>query len=240
MHIIKEDVDMKKKAFIITVACVLVCAAAAGIYFGVAGSTKEPTIIYTHPKYVIDVNDPREVAGFVDFVFVGRVEKQNETMYETVSIDETEEGSKTSGLPYIGYDITVLGNIKGNLRTDEVISFWKSGGIRKDGKRIFLQADDFLPEEGDVCMFFATAWEDGTLRLLGKGGNIKLTASKLIDKLTQTMTDTQLQQAVQAELKAIAALPVYQEMVKACKNEIPYERERFTAPAELLEAATAD
>ena len=227
----------KKKAFIIAMACVLVCAAAAGIYFG---KMKHPSPSNTLAEYAIDINNPSAVAGHVDYVFIGRVMKQNETQYENISTRETEEGSETVGKPYTSYDIAVLKNIKGNLKTNETISFRKEGGISMDGKYLILQEGDFLPEAGDVCIFYVSAQKDGSLLLPGKNFSIKLTASKLIDKLTQTMTDTQLQQAVQAELKAIAALPVYQELVKACKNEIPYERERFTAPAELLEAATAD
>lgn len=107
---------MKKKAIIVTMACVLVCAASVGIYFGVAAPSKTPSIVYSHPSYAINVDDPRAVSGFVDFVFVGKVEKQNDTRYEFVSNHETREEKKTSGLPYTGYDIVVLENIKGNLK----------------------------------------------------------------------------------------------------------------------------
>jgi hypothetical protein len=185
---------------------------------------------------VIDIDDPREVSGFVDFVFVGKVEKENGIKYEAVYNRETVSGAKTTGNPYTGYDITVMENVKGDLKTNDTMLFWKSGGLSMDGKYITLQEEDFLPEAGQVYMFYANAWEDGTLRILGKGGNVQLAESRPAQQTTGQGNSALVQQAAQNERNSVAQSPLYQELVEACENEIPYQRERFTAPAALLEA----
>ena len=96
-----------------------------------------------------------------------------------------------------------------------------------DGKHFVLPEEDTWPEVGDVYMFYASVRRDGELLV---NHNFKLADSKKSSALTP--------QAVQNEQKAIAKSPAYQEMAGACENEIPYERERFTVPAELLEAPT--
>ena len=225
---------MKKKALIITMACILMCAATVGVYFGVAGSIKEPTIIYASPDYIMDIDNPSVVSGFVDYVFVGRVDKKNETTYRNVTTYETDEkGETTPGLPYTEYEISVLENIKGNLKTNEAIPFLKFGGLSANGKTIVLEENDFLPKKGAIYVFYVSADEDGKLRILGKGGNITLPNMALTDNGGNKSPVVR-----QSELAKIEASPIYQELVEACENEIPFERERFTVPAELLETTT--
>jgi hypothetical protein len=225
---------MKKKAIVITFACILLCATVLSISFG--NSNKELPIVTSDADYLIDIDNPSVVAGFVDFVFVGKVEKQNGVKYESVSTRETENGSKTSGRPYTSYDITVLENLKGNLKPNDTLVLWKAGGISMDGKYISIEEDDFLPSAGDVCVFYATAEEDGSLHILGKNGNIKLAESKLKNNTIGVQSAEQEPQSAQTALNSVAQSPLYQELVEACENEIPYQRERFTAPAALLEA----
>lgn len=107
-----------------------------------------------------------------------------------------------------------------------------------NGKHIVLEEGDFLPELGDVCMFYATVWEDGTLRVLGKNGSIKLVGSELTAKEMQKKSAAQVQQALQSDLNSAEAVPIYQTLVAACENEIPYKGERFTAAVEWLEPST--
>ncbi|MDR2525121.1 MAG: hypothetical protein LBC83_02840 [Oscillospiraceae bacterium] len=218
-----KSLSSKKKAMLAAVSCALVGVVAVGAYF-VVGAVKKPSVVYGHPSYVIDVDDPREVAGFVDYVFVGRVEKQTKVKYAYVSTYETDKGEKTSGIPYTGYEITVLENLKGDLRLNETIPFWKQGGVTMDGKHTQMIYGDFLPEEGSICMFYATAQEDGSLHIFGANGNVKLSEENLAQK------------APQAVLDSIGKSPLYQELAEACKNEIPFKEERFTAHEDFLES----
>jgi hypothetical protein len=226
---------MKKKAIIISAVCVLVSIATLGIYLGFTGSQNNPQIVYTHPDYLMDIDNPSVVSGFVDFVFVGKVEQQTGVTYDAVSTRETEDGSISTGLPFTGYDISILENVKGNLKLNQTIAFWKFGGLSMDGQYVSVMEDDFLPEVGDVCVFYANAWDDGTLRIIGKEGNVKLLDSKLTAKSTLRKSSAQINQIAQSELQEVKDSSAYQEIVEACENEIPYERVRFTAPAKFLE-----
>jgi hypothetical protein len=222
---------MKKKTTIAIISCVLICAVSVGVYFGFLAKPKELQIVYSHASYVYDVDEPREASGFADYVFVGRVEQVNEVKYDYVSTYETEKGSKTSGIPFTGYDITIIENIKGNLRVDATIPLWKQGGITMDGERIHLMEGDFLPEKGDLCVFYVAAGEDGELLA---NHNYKL------PDLKRSIASVLSPQSAQNGLEQIENMPIYQESVEAVKNEIPFEKERFTAPTKFLEPAKTE
>lgn len=224
----------KKKFVIVAMICILALMAVLGIYFGVIKKNNPLKLDPISYSYVIDIDNPREVAGHVDFVFVGRVEKQKDVVYEDVFDRETEDGIQSTGIPYTNYDITVLENIKGDLKINETIPILKEGGVSMDGKRLILGEGDFMPKEGEVCVFFISVQEDGTLLLPGKNFSIKIMESSLTKKAVQKKSLAQVQQESQNEMQQITKSDVYQEMLAACKNEIPYERERYTAPAELI------
>lgn len=219
---------------IITMICVLAVTAALGIYYGVI---KNITFLKHDPvsySYVIDIDNPKEVAGHVDLVFVGRVESQKDVVYEDVFNRETENGIKATGTPYTNYDITVLENLKGELKSNKTIPILKEGGVSMDGKHLILGEGDFMPEEGDVCVFFISVQEDGTLLLPGKNFSVKIMESSLTEKANQKKSLTQVQQEAQNERMEIMKSDVYQEMSAACENETPYERERYKVPQELI------
>ena len=230
-----KSFSAKRNAVVIAAACLLTLTTALGLYFGLAknGLIFAPTLVNSG----LDRDNPAEVAGHVDYVFVGRVEKYNKVTYKDVFERETEDGTEIVGSPYTSYDITVLENIKGGLKVNETIPIVKNGGVSLDGIYLVLEEGDFLPDVGDVSVFFVSAQPDGVLLLPGKGFTIKLTDSKLSEKAVKKMSSAQVQQAEREEINAIEASPIYQSIVEACENAVPFERERFTAPAEFLEDA---
>ncbi|MDR1630021.1 MAG: hypothetical protein LBS36_07405 [Oscillospiraceae bacterium] len=225
----------KKKVFFIAMACVLVLTSVVGLYFGITKRNSPLTLSETFISYVIDIDNPSEVAGFADYVFVGRVEKRHNAKYEDIAIRWIDKGPRIVGWPYTNYDVTVLENLKGSLKRNETVSVLKDGGISPDRQYLILAEGDFMPEEGDVCAFFVSAKQDGTLSISGKNGNIKIAKSSLTEKAVQKMSSEQMRQATQNELEEIKGSSVYQTMAVACENEIPFERERHTVPMELLE-----
>ncbi|MDR2525119.1 MAG: hypothetical protein LBC83_02830 [Oscillospiraceae bacterium] len=230
----KKSFSAKKKGILIAAACVLALAVGSGIYFGVTkgGITLAPAV----RSYVININNAEEVAGFVDYVFVGRVEKQMDARYEDVFERESEDGEKTLvGAPYTLYEVTVLENLKGNLKVNEPIRIEKEGGISMDGKFLSVAEGDSLPEEGSLFVFAVSAGADGSLLA---NHNYKLMKTKLTEKAIGKMQPEQLQKAMQAELEEAEAQADYKRFAEACKNEVPFARERYTASAEWLEAAT--
>lgn len=243
MQDIKGEMIMKnvksyrtKKMFVmLTMICVLALTAALGIYFGFIKNNTSLKLVPVSYSYVIDIDNPSEISGHVDLVFVGRVEKQKDVVYENIFDRETENGTKTTGTPYTNYDITVLENLKGNLKSNETVPILKEGGVSMDGKHLILGEGDFMPKKGDVCVFFISVQEDGTLLLPGKNFSVKIMESSLTEQAIQKKSFTQVQQEAENERMEIVKSDVYQKMLAACKNEIPYERERYAVPAELIE-----
>ncbi|MDR2526237.1 MAG: hypothetical protein LBC83_08695 [Oscillospiraceae bacterium] len=229
----------KKKLIVLSSAFMFVLLTALALYlFGpFLGILKHKSPLKLAPQfsdYVVDPDDANALAGLVDYVFTGRVEKQHKVQYDNIFTRETEDGEKTIGSPYTIYDVTILGSMKGNLKTDNTIQVRKDSGATMDGQFLVLDEGDYLPEEGDICVFFVSAQKDGSLLIAGKNCNTKITESSLTEKKAKNKSAAQIQKLAQDEEKTIKDSSIYQKLVEACKNEIPFERTRHAAPAELL------
>ena len=110
----------------------------------------------------MDIYDPVALTSSADYAFVGNVVKNNGCEYE--------DGER----PYTNYDIRVIKNLKGELRTDIDIPITKRGGISVDGSCYEVYEDDFLPKEGDVCIFTAYGTEEGELAVIGANSTLLL------------------------------------------------------------------
>lgn len=129
------------------------------VYDSISLSGKIPTI-YDEASFMVDVNNPAEVVGWGDYVFVAKVESELRTEY--TNIQKNENGMIT-GKPYTVYSITVLENIKGNLCKNEPIEFFKHGGVNYDGRSISLFEGDQLLESGKYYVLVAASEVDGRL-----------------------------------------------------------------------------
>ena len=109
---------------------------------------------------MVDVTNPAEIVGWGDYVFVARVESELRTEY--TNLRQNEDGTIT-GKPYTVYSITVLENIKGELRKNEPIEFFKHGGVNYDGLSISLLEGDQLLESGKTYILIAASEADGRL-----------------------------------------------------------------------------
>ena len=92
---------------------------------------------------------------------------------------------------------------------------------------MFLEDGDFILKTGDICIFFATVREDGTLYIQGKEFNLKL------DEVAYNQTYTKNNISKMEDLlEEIKKSEIYQEIRKSYENEIVFERERFTISEE--------
>ena len=166
--------------------------------------------------YVIDIYNPAEVAGFADYVFVGFVNEKGNTEYHQNVDSSMLDGIEIEKDPYTNYEITVLENLKGNLKQGAMIPIQKEGGLSEDGSRIRLEEGDFLPEMGETLIVFITVQEDGTLLFSGKNDSYRLLDADHVGEDYKN-------------------LEVYKTIANACKNEVFFDRERNTAPEQYLE-----
>ena len=205
---------MKKIASLILAAVLVAALAGCGntssmetekVYDSIVLSAEIPTV-YDSGSYMVDVNNPAEVVGWGDYVFLARVDSELRTEY--TNLRQNEDGTIT-GKPYTVYSITVLKNLKGNLRENESIEFFKHGGVNYDGRSISLLEGDQLLESGKCYILIAAAESDGRL-----GQGMPNSAIE-VNALTASQVDTYSTDAEYAD---------YSEYTQ---NEVACERTRY-------------
>ena len=117
-----------------------------------------------------DYTDKAKHVGFMDYVFVGRVEKLVGTSYTDVSITDR----KVSATPWTNYEITVLGNIKGELKTNITIPVKKLAGMDINYDYLTINEGDTMPKEGACYIFCTFVDEAGELYISCNDANIYL------------------------------------------------------------------
>lgn len=195
---IKGGDDMLKKICMLLIPLIIFSACDNN-------ANKDNDIVYMHGEFVVNVDDLEAMTGFSDYVFVGYVEERGETI--KAEKDYLENG-KEIYTPYTPYKLTVIDNIKGNLKKNAEIEILKHGGYLADG-RFEMWEDDIMPEEGEYYIFHATVNTEGMivkgLVVSGPNTNIKLDVNKKSD---------------------IVSSKEYKEYKKAFQNQKPYNRER--------------
>ncbi|NMD72884.1 hypothetical protein HHO41_21960 [Bacillus sp. DNRA2] len=147
---------------------------------------------------------------------MARVDQQVNTEYRHSVMIETENGQKEVSTPYTNYKITVVKNIKGNIKKDKSIPITKAGGVDKDNSSVILFEDDNLPETNKLYVFLAYAQEDGSLLVSGPNSNILVGNSNKSEISTNLPLDE----------KASKVISSYE---KAKTNQVVRERIHFTS-----------
>lgn len=172
--------------------------------FDSSALSRQVPIQYNDGSFMVNVDNPGEVVGWGDYVFVARVEAELRTEYTNV---RENEGAVT-GKPYTVYSIVVVDNLKGNLKLDEPIEFFKHGGVNYDGGSISLLEGDMLLEAGKYYILIAAAETDGRLGQGLPNASIELNISQ------------------KEELPSSEA---YNDYIQYVNDEVPFSRERFVS-----------
>ncbi len=110
--------------------------------------------------WAFDISDERKLAGFADYVFIAEVKEVVGTGYTDA---EWYDGFKFYAFPFTKYEIRVIENLKGELRTDVNIPLFKGDGVMPIGKKSTLYGGDMLPDKGECYIFLCKCDEDGEL-----------------------------------------------------------------------------
>src|SRR5665647_2143747 len=153
-------------------------------------------------SYVIDIENPREVVGFGDCVYIAQVNEKTETIHKNIKWINF----KRTSMPYTVYSITVIENLKGNIKKNTPIDIEKFGGINIGNDSISLPEGDTLLEEGAYYIFIVGSDQEGNLVLSAPTNAIKLN--------------------VEGE-NEIMYSEEYKDYMKYCEEEINFERQRF-------------
>ncbi|MCZ7383191.1 MAG: hypothetical protein O8C63_00375 [Candidatus Methanoperedens sp.] len=113
-------------------------------------------ISYSSASFVFNVTDDRELVGFADNVFIGKVIAQTGNKANT---PPPEAGDVPGFSPQTQFSVEVVENIKGNL--SGIITVSQEGGYKeKNGvNRLVLMDGDNLLEPGNTYLF-ATSFND--------------------------------------------------------------------------------
>ncbi|WNY27613.1 hypothetical protein [Methanolapillus ohkumae] len=205
-----------KKIILLSVTAVLlilIVAAIAVIYLNEMNKDVVAVEINFLPEdSVIDIYNPAELVGAVDYVFVGNVDELIGTNYRPVAVIDGMGWSETIEDPFTNYTVTVLDNIKGDLVLNQQVSVLKDGGLSRDGKTLTLYVNDSLPEPGSIYVFYIYAQPDGKLLASGSQSTQKIQTTDVSD------------------LSQIQADPVYLKAVNGFENQIVQNRTYYVGP----------
>lgn len=148
---------------------------------------KEIEVARLHAAFDFDIDNIHAVVGDADNVFVGYVNKLESTEYKFPVTVETDNGTKEVSSPYTNYSITVINNMKGKLKKDEIIPMQKSGGQSKEDENVYvLYEDDFLPEEEKYYIFTSYNQPDGSILISGPHSNVEINAESKSEIVSAT------------------------------------------------------
>ena len=129
--------------------------------------------------YAFDPDDLFALSGFSDHIAVAYVREVKGTVYQNVRMDE----GTLKGTPYTSYEVRILKNIKGALKTDVTVPLLQYGGVTIDGARVaYISA---LLEQNRSYVLYLTSEPDGNLYVTRgfavPGGNTEEGCRALLD-----------------------------------------------------------
>lgn len=195
---IKGRVVMMTKNTKIVIGIIIVCISLFATQF-LVNPQKEVPIQYISGMNVINIEDPKEVVGFGDYVFVARIDE------EIRNVNSSAE-DLDPGIPMTTYSITVLDNLKGKIKKNTPIEFSKIGGISSSSNMLTLLEGDVMLEEDQYYILVAAGNDDGTMVQAAATGAVKLDVTS------------------EGEIVSSQA---YKDYEKYIEEEVEYQRPRY-------------
>lgn len=184
----------------IVIIILLLCISLISTQF-LMNSQKETPIQYISGMNVINIENPKEVVGFGDYVFVARIDEEIKNLHGSAEATDL-------WMPMTTYAITVLDNLKGNIKKNTPIEFHKMGGISSSSNRLTLLEGDTMLEEDQYYILVASGNSDGSIVQAAATAAIKLDV-------------TSAEEIVLSQL--------YKDYEKYIAEEVKYQRPRFKA-----------
>lgn len=111
-------------------------------------------------QYSFDPYDLEKMVGCYDYMFVAYVDNCIGTYYENARY--TESGRLVAS-PFTKYEIKVIKNIKGELKTDSSLPISMYGGLNIDKKSVTMVTNTSFPIVGNYYLILAYTNIDGEL-----------------------------------------------------------------------------
>lgn len=191
---------MKKYTKIIIM---MLCISLFAIKF-IMKPNKELSIQYLSGTNVINIENPMEVVGYGDYVFVARIDEEIKNVHR--SVEEPD-----NGIPMTTYSITVIDNLKGKIKKNTPIKFSKIGGFSSSSNMLTLLEGDTMLEEDKYYIIVAAGSHDGSIIQAASTAAIKLDVTSE---------------------EEIVSSQAYKDYEKYIEEEVMYQRPRFKSTYE--------
>lgn len=199
----RNSITSKKIIGLVTLICIMVVLSMSGCRQNASMDTEK---IKIEGIYAIDVDNPRELIGDADYAFVAQIKEKS----------GVEDLSDEREMPYTIYGIEILQNVKGNLKQGITISLEKAGGYSKTENDFYEYEEDYLPEKGDICIFYAYATEAGELMVSGANSTVKIGEAKKQEARAASEAEWEKEKA-------------YKDLIEAAKHPILTDRVHGTS-----------
>ena len=162
-------------------------------------SPNELPIQYVSGMNVINIENPKEVVGYGDYVFVARIDEEIKNVHSSVE-------DLDPGIPMTTYSITVIDNLKGKVKKNTPIEFSKIGGISSSSNMLTLLEGDVMLEEDQYYILVAAGNDDGSMVQAAATGAVKLDVTSE---------------------EEIVSSQAYKDYEKYIDEEVEYQRPRY-------------
>jgi len=170
--------------------------ASAGGYYVYRQFVPPTEIRYSRADYAGNPYNLRERAAIFTYVFVAYVEETYDMhttkLYRKFPASQLEETANTE------CTLKVIRNIKGELRTDAPVTYYKPLGANETLAYLIFDKDDVIPEKGKTYLFLGFVAEDNTIGGGGPNSTVELEEGITIENLDESK--------------------VYQRFIDACEN----------------------
>ena len=160
---------------------------------------KDLPIQYVSGMNVINIENPKEVVGYGDYVFVARIDEEIKNVHSSAE-------DLDPGIPMTTYSITVIDNLKGKIKKNTPIKFSKIGGISSSSNMVTLLEGDTMLEEDKYYILVAAGNHDGSIIQAAATAAIKLDVTSK---------------------EEIMSSQAYKDYEKYIEEEVEYQRPRF-------------
>ena len=167
-------------------------------------SPNELPIQYVSGMNVINIENPKEVVGYGDYVFVARIDEEIKNVHSSAE-------DLDPGIPMTTYSITVVDNLKGKVKKNTPIEFSKIGGISSSSNMVTLLEGDIILEEDQYYILVAAGNDDGSMIQASATGAVKLDVTSK---------------------EEIMSSQLYKDYKKHIKEEVKYQRPRYKSKYE--------
>ncbi|MGL4588877.1 MAG: hypothetical protein ACRCUP_01390 [Mycoplasmatales bacterium] len=191
-----------KKTILTLILCISLVGCNSKTSYISSDKTKDYETFSIEAVYVFDEKNKNEVVGFADYVFEAKIDKFVDYLGKRTADGPDEIVSSET---YTLYEVSIEQSFKGDLPKGKKVLVEMPGGINEEGK-FMIDENGIVPDLGKKYIFSISLDPEGNLQQIHG-----------VPPFISEKNDPNGQKNIDA-------------FVDACKNEVKFDRERFSIP----------